>query len=44
MVDVRVRSPNPWLTGADDAGYAVDETELIHWGRCPECAAATSVS
>jgi Fur family ferric uptake transcriptional regulator len=27
----------PCLTAAEDAGYAVDEAEVIYWGRCPEC-------
>jgi Fur family ferric uptake transcriptional regulator len=31
----------PCLTAADDSGYAVDEAEVVYWGRCPECAAAT---
>ncbi|NLV54942.1 MAG: transcriptional repressor [Acidimicrobiales bacterium] len=30
----------PCLTAADDAGYDVDEAEVIFWGRCPDCAAA----
>jgi Fe2+ or Zn2+ uptake regulation protein len=33
----------PCLTAADDAGYEIDEAEVIYWGRCPECVAATSV-
>jgi Fur family transcriptional regulator, stress-responsive regulator len=32
---------SPCLTAADDAGYDIDEAEVIYWGRCPECAAAT---
>lgn len=32
----------PCLTAADDAGYEIGEAEVIYWGRCPECAAATS--
>jgi Fur family transcriptional regulator, stress-responsive regulator len=28
----------PCLTAAEDAGYAVDEAEVIYWGRCPTCA------
>ena len=32
----------PCLTAADDAGYAIDEAEVIYWGLCPECLAATS--
>jgi Fur family ferric uptake transcriptional regulator len=27
----------PCLTAVDDAGYAIDEAEVIYWGRCPEC-------
>ena len=27
----------PCLTAADDAGYAIEEAEVIYWGRCPEC-------
>jgi Fur family transcriptional regulator, stress-responsive regulator len=30
----------PCLTPSDDAGYEIDEAEVIYWGRCPECAAA----
>ena len=25
----------------DAAGYEVDEAEVIYWGRCPECVAAS---
>ncbi len=28
----------PCLTPADDAGYEIDEAEVIYWGRCPGCA------
>ena len=34
----------PCLTAADDAGYEIDEAEVIYWGRCPECVAATSAA
>ena len=34
----------PCLTAADDAGYEIEEAEVIYWGRCPECVAATAVS
>ena len=27
----------PCLTPDHDAGFAVDEAEVIYWGRCPEC-------
>jgi Fur family ferric uptake transcriptional regulator len=30
----------PCLTAADDAGYEVDEAEVIYWGRCPDCVTA----
>jgi len=32
----------PCLTAADEAGYQVDEAEIIFWGRCPACAAAAA--
>jgi Fe2+ or Zn2+ uptake regulation protein len=32
----------PCLTPADDAGYEIGEAEVIYWGRCPECVAATT--
>ena len=27
----------PCLTASDDAGYEIDEAEVIYWGRCPSC-------
>jgi Fur family transcriptional regulator, stress-responsive regulator len=30
----------PCLTAVDDAGYEVDEAEVIYWGRCPDCVEA----
>jgi Fur family transcriptional regulator, stress-responsive regulator len=33
----------PCLTAAGDSGYEIDEAEVIYWGRCPACVAATSV-
>jgi Fe2+ or Zn2+ uptake regulation protein len=30
------------LTPADDSGYEIDEAEVIYWGRCPRCVAATA--
>ena len=33
----------PCLTPADDAGYEIDEAEVIYWGRCPECRARTPI-
>jgi Fur family transcriptional regulator, stress-responsive regulator len=45
MVDVDCAvGDTPCLTAADDSGYEVDEAEVIFWGRCPECVAATPVS
>lgn len=44
MVDVDCAvGDTPCLTAAEDAGYEVDEAEVIYWGRCPECVAAASV-
>jgi Fe2+ or Zn2+ uptake regulation protein len=34
----------PCLTAAEDAGYEVDEAEVIYWGRCPDCVATTAAS
>ena len=31
----------PCLTAADDAGFAIDEAEVIYWGRCPRCSTAS---
>jgi Fur family transcriptional regulator, stress-responsive regulator len=31
----------PCLTAADSQGYEIDEAEVVYWGRCPECVAAT---
>ncbi len=28
----------PCLTPSDDAGFSIDEAEVIYWGRCPACA------
>jgi Fur family transcriptional regulator, stress-responsive regulator len=44
MVDVDCAvGAAPCLTPADDAGYEVDEAEVIYWGRCPSCFARTPV-
>jgi Fur family ferric uptake transcriptional regulator len=29
----------PCLTASDDAGYTIDEAELVYWGFCGDCAA-----
>lgn len=43
MVDVDCAvGITPCLTAADDRGYEIDEAEVIYWGRCPECVAATT--
>lgn len=34
----------PCLTAPGDAGYEVDEAEVIYWGRCAECIATTVTS
>ncbi len=39
-VDCAVGDP-PCLTAVEDFGYQIDEAEVIYWGRCPECVAAT---
>ena len=45
MVDVDCAvGDTPCLTAADDAGYEVDEAEVIYWGRCPVCVAATAAA
>jgi Fur family ferric uptake transcriptional regulator len=42
MVDVDCAvGDTPCLTAADDSAYEIDEAEVIYWGRCPECVAAT---
>ena len=30
----------PCLAAADEAGFEIEEAEVIYWGRCPECVAA----
>ena len=43
MVDVDCAvGYTPCLSAADDSGYEVDEAEVTYWGRCPDCATATS--
>ena len=38
MVDVDCAvGAAPCLAAADDAGYEIDEAEVIYWGRCPAC-------
>jgi Fur family ferric uptake transcriptional regulator len=43
MVDVDCATGDaPCLTASDDAGYAIDEAEVIYWGRCPACAGSAT--
>jgi len=38
MVDVDCAvGEAPCLRAADGLGYAIDEAEIIYWGRCPDC-------
>lgn len=30
----------PCLSAADDAGFEIDEAEVVYWGYCPDCVAA----
>ena len=30
----------PCLPASNDAGFAIDEAEVIYWGTCPECQTA----
>ena len=41
-IDCAVGDP-PCMTPSDDHGFVIDETEVIHWGLCPDCAAAARV-
>ncbi|MGI8571436.1 MAG: Fur family transcriptional regulator [Solirubrobacteraceae bacterium] len=43
MVDVDCAAAYaPCLTAVDDMGYEIDEAEIIYWGRCPKCVAASA--
>jgi Fur family ferric uptake transcriptional regulator len=45
MVDVDCAvGYTPCLTAADDSSYEIDEAEVIYWGRCPDCVAATTAA
>ena len=38
MVDVDCAvGTMPCLTAAHDAGFEIDEAEVLWWGRCPDC-------
>ncbi|MHB8531999.1 MAG: Fur family transcriptional regulator [Solirubrobacteraceae bacterium] len=42
MVDVDCAvGEAPCLTAAGELGYEIEEAEVIYWGRCPECLAAS---
>ncbi len=32
----------PCLTASEHHGYAIDEAEVIYWGRCPDCSTAAA--
>ncbi len=32
----------PCLTASDDRGFLIDEAEVVYWGLCPECVAASA--
>jgi Fur family ferric uptake transcriptional regulator len=34
----------PCLTASEDHGFAIDEAEVIYWGRCPDCLAAAAIA
>jgi Fur family ferric uptake transcriptional regulator len=34
----------PCLTAADEAGFEVEEAEVVYWGRCPDCLATSEAS
>jgi Fur family transcriptional regulator, stress-responsive regulator len=31
------RGETPCLTASDDAGFVIDEAEVVYWGICPAC-------
>ena len=38
MVDVDCAvGGSPCLTASHDSGFAIDEAEVIYWGKCPDC-------
>ncbi|HEX8096275.1 Fur family transcriptional regulator [Jatrophihabitans sp.] len=34
----------PCLTASNDQGFRIDEAEVVYWGLCPVCVAATSAT
>jgi Fur family ferric uptake transcriptional regulator len=39
-----VAGQTPSLSAVGDSGYEIDEAEVIYWGRCPACVAASAAS
>jgi Fur family transcriptional regulator, stress-responsive regulator len=33
----------PCLTASDDHGFAIDEAEVVFWGRCPDCSTTAPI-
>ena len=42
-VDCAVGEP-PCLTASDDAGFTIDEAEVVYWGLCPSCQSPPAVA
>lgn len=42
-VDCVIGEP-PCLTPSDAHGFAIDEAEVVFWGRCPDCSTSSSRS
>ncbi len=34
----------PCLTASDDHGFAIDEADVVYWGRCPQCQQTSSAT
>ncbi len=34
----------PCLAASEDHGYAIEEAEVVYWGRCPDCLAAEQLN
>jgi Fe2+ or Zn2+ uptake regulation protein len=33
----------PCLTASEDHGFAIDEAEIVFWGRCPDCSTTSPI-
>ena len=33
----------PCLTASGESGFAIDEAEVIYWGRCPQCLSPSAI-